>query len=75
MVQIQGKERELVAQVGKQLGLDGTYIARSYIEQIQLEKLTAAFQNVPEGLRRHFSVEGAAAAMLQKPLKTQCGRK
>ncbi len=35
MLQVQGKERELVAQTGRQLGLDGTYIPRSYIEQVQ----------------------------------------
>ncbi len=34
-VQIQGKDRNSVAQAGKALGLDGTYIARSYIEQVR----------------------------------------
>ena len=33
-VQIQGKDRKQVAAAGKALGLDGTYIARSYIEQV-----------------------------------------
>ena len=33
-VQIQGKDRKQVAAIGKALGLDGTYIARSYIEQV-----------------------------------------
>ncbi len=33
-VQIQGKDRNQVAAAGKALGLDGTYIARSYIEQV-----------------------------------------
>lgn len=57
-VQVQGKERELVGRIGTELGLDGTYIPRSYIEQVQLEKLTATFQKVPEDLRHHFSVDG-----------------
>lgn len=57
-VQIQGKERELVGRIGSELGLEGTYIPRSYIEQVQLEKLTATFQKVPEDLRHHFSVDG-----------------
>ena len=35
-VQIQGKDRNQVAAAGKALGLDGTYIARSYIEQVRL---------------------------------------
>lgn len=34
-VQILGKDRARVAQVGKALSLDGTYIARSYIEQVR----------------------------------------
>ena len=38
-LQIQGKDRQLVAEAGKSLGLDGSYIPHSYIEQIQREKL------------------------------------
>ena len=33
-VQVQGKNRELVAETARKLGLDGTYIPRSYIEQV-----------------------------------------
>jgi hypothetical protein len=33
--QVQGKEREKVAEAGKALGLDGTYIPFSYIEQVR----------------------------------------
>lgn len=33
MLQVQGKDRALVAEAGRKLGLDGTYIALSYIEQ------------------------------------------
>ena len=33
-MQIQGKDRAAVAEAGRRLGLDGTYIARSYIEQV-----------------------------------------
>ena len=35
-LQIQGKDRSVVAEAGRRLGLDGTYIARSYIEQVRL---------------------------------------
>ena len=35
-VQIQGRDRNAVAQAGAALGLDGTYIARSYIEQARV---------------------------------------
>lgn len=33
--QVQGKDREKVAGVASQLGLDGTYVSRSYIEQVR----------------------------------------
>ena len=33
-MQVQGKDRLAVAEAGRRLGLDGTYIARSYIEQV-----------------------------------------
>ena len=32
-VQVQGRDRELVAETGRKLGLEGSYIPRSYIEQ------------------------------------------
>ena len=32
--QVQGKNRERVAETARKLGLDGTYIPRSYIEQV-----------------------------------------
>lgn len=34
-VQIQGKDRAAVGEAGRRLGLEGTYIARSYIEQVK----------------------------------------
>jgi hypothetical protein len=36
---VQGKDRLYVKYVAEQLGLDGSYVPRTYIEQIQLEKL------------------------------------
>ena len=33
-VQVQGKDRELVANTARQLGMEGSYIPRSYIEQV-----------------------------------------
>mmetsp|Transcript_11150 Transcript_11150/g.33431 ORF Transcript_11150/g.33431 Transcript_11150/m.33431 type:complete len:669 (+) Transcript_11150:244-2250(+) len=57
-VQVQGKVREQVAEAGKALGLEGHYIPRSYIEQVQLERLTAQFQTVTEDMRRRFAVDG-----------------
>lgn len=37
--QVQGRDRLVVQYIGQQLGLEGSYIPRTYIEQIQLEKL------------------------------------
>lgn len=36
---VQGKDRSVVQHVAEQLALEGSYIPRTYIEQIQLEKL------------------------------------
>lgn len=39
ILKVQGKDRAHVADIAQRLGLDGSYVARTYIEQIQLEKL------------------------------------
>jgi len=57
-VQVQGKDRAAVAAAGAALGLDGAYIPRSYIELVQLEKLTESFRAVTDDLRRRFAVGG-----------------
>ena len=57
-VQIQGKDRNKVAEMGTALGLDGTYYPHSYIEIIQLENLTQEFLTVSEDLKRRFAVNG-----------------
>lgn len=36
---MQGKDRTIVKYVAQQLGMEGSYISRTYIEQIQLEKI------------------------------------
>ena len=33
-LQVQGKDRDVVGEIGRRLGLEGTYIPRSYIEQV-----------------------------------------
>lgn len=55
-LQIQGKDRRLVAEAGKNLGLEGSYIPHSYIEQIQLEKLTSEVMALSEGLKTKLSI-------------------
>lgn len=57
-VQVQGKVRAQVAAAGKALELDDHYIPRSYIEQVQLERLTEQFQTVTEEMQRRFAVDG-----------------
>lgn len=57
-VQIQGKDRNKVAEMGAAMGLEGTYHPHSYIEIIQLENLTQEFLTVSEDLKRRFSVNG-----------------
>ncbi|CAL5197269.1 unnamed protein product [Lathyrus oleraceus] len=48
-VQVQGTDRLAVSYIAQQMGLEGSYIPRTYIEQIQLEKLVMA---MPDGLIR-----------------------
>jgi len=57
-VQVQGKDRAGVAAAGAALGLDGHYLPRSYIEMVQLERLTESFRAVTDDLRRRFAVGG-----------------
>ncbi|KAJ6868657.1 hypothetical protein NC651_033670 [Populus alba x Populus x berolinensis] len=56
-VQVQGKERLYVKYVGEQLGLDGSYVPRTYIEQIQLEKLVNDVMALPDDLKTKLSIE------------------
>lgn len=39
IMKVQGKDRLYVKFIAEQLGLDGSYVPRTYIEQIQLDKL------------------------------------
>jgi hypothetical protein len=39
-VQVQGKDRSVVEETGRRLGLEGTYIPHSYIELVQIGHLT-----------------------------------
>lgn len=51
-VQVQGKDRQTIQDIAESLGMNTNYVPRSYIEQIQLERLTAEVQAVPEELQR-----------------------
>ncbi|KEH20214.1 phosphoribulokinase/uridine kinase-like protein [Medicago truncatula] len=52
-VQVQGTDRLVVKNIAQQLGLEGSYVPRTYIEQIQLEKLVMA---MPDDLRTKLNL-------------------
>ncbi|XP_050237263.1 inorganic pyrophosphatase TTM1-like isoform X2 [Mercurialis annua] len=56
-VQVQGRDRLYVKFVAEQLGLDGSYVPRTYIEQIQLEKLVNDVMALPDDLRTKLSID------------------
>ncbi|KAI3463802.1 hypothetical protein Pfo_020465 [Paulownia fortunei] len=56
-VQVQGRDRLYVKYVAEELGLDGSYIARTYIEQIQLEKLINDVMALPDDLKTKLSID------------------
>lgn len=62
-IQVQGKDRSLVAEVARKLGLDGSYVPNSYIEQIQLEKLTTEVM-LPEDLKNKLQNESVVSSPL-----------
>ncbi|XP_074577376.1 inorganic pyrophosphatase TTM2-like [Curcuma longa] len=54
-IQVEGKERKSVKYIAEQLGLEGSYIPHTYIEQIQLEKLVNESMALPDELQRKLS--------------------
>ncbi|CAA0822461.1 Phosphoribulokinase / Uridine kinase family [Striga hermonthica] len=56
-VQVQGRDRLVVKHVAEQLGLDGSYVPRTYIEQIQLEKLVNEVMALPDDLKTKLSID------------------
>ena len=58
--QIQGKVRAAVVEAGSKLGLDGTYIPHSYIEQVQFEEMTEELRHMTARDERHVRARGRA---------------
>ncbi|KAG2667200.1 hypothetical protein I3760_15G101100 [Carya illinoinensis] len=56
-VQVQGRDRLHVRYLAEQLGLDGSYVPRTYIEQIQLEKLVNDVMALPDDLKTKLSID------------------
>ncbi|KAM6569401.1 hypothetical protein CsatB_017386 [Cannabis sativa] len=67
-VQVQGKDRLYVKFVAEQLGLDGTYVPRTYIEQIQLEKLVNDVMALPDDLKTKLSIDDDLASSPKEAL-------
>ncbi|PPS16830.1 hypothetical protein GOBAR_AA03742 [Gossypium barbadense] len=56
-VQVQGRDRLFVKFIAEQLGLEGSYVPRTYIEQIQLEKLVNDVMALPDDLKTKLSID------------------
>ncbi|KAK6790555.1 hypothetical protein RDI58_009636 [Solanum bulbocastanum] len=56
-VQVQGRDRVVVKCIAEQLGLEGSYTPRTYIEQIQLEKLVNEVMALPDDLKTKLSLD------------------
>ncbi|KAL7149265.1 hypothetical protein ABFS83_05G027900 [Erythranthe nasuta] len=56
-IQVQGRDRLIVKFVAEQLGLDGSYVPRTYIEQIQLEKIVNDMMVMPDDLKNKLSID------------------
>ena len=61
--QIQGKVRAAVEEAGTKLGLDGTYVPHSYIEQVQLEEMTEELRNMTEEMKDKFVMAANRSSM------------
>ncbi|CAI9096361.1 OLC1v1032486C1 [Oldenlandia corymbosa var. corymbosa] len=67
-VQVQGRDRAIVKSVAEQLGLEGSYAPRTYIEQIQLEKLVNDIMALPDDLRTKLSIDEDIASSPKEAL-------
>ncbi|XP_071716600.1 inorganic pyrophosphatase TTM2-like [Rutidosis leptorrhynchoides] len=56
-VQVLGKDRQSVRCVADELGLEGSYIPRTYLEQMKLEKLLNEVTVLPEDLKTKLSID------------------
>jgi hypothetical protein len=60
---VQGKSRELVAEAGTSLGLDGTYTPHSFIEQVQLSHLMSEFKEATSEFQDALSLDVNTTAL------------
>ncbi|RVW17087.1 hypothetical protein CK203_076014 [Vitis vinifera] len=67
-MKVQGKDRLYVKNVAEQLGLDGSYVPRTYIEHIQLEKLVNDVMALPDDLKTKLSIDDDLASSPKEAL-------
>ncbi|KAG8387969.1 hypothetical protein BUALT_Bualt02G0076400 [Buddleja alternifolia] len=67
-VQVQGRDRIYVKYVAEELGLDGSYVPRTYIEQIQLEKIINDVMALPDDLKTKLSIDDELASSPKEAL-------
>ncbi|XP_010261764.1 PREDICTED: uridine-cytidine kinase C-like isoform X2 [Nelumbo nucifera] len=67
-VQVQGRDRLFVRYVAEHLGLEGSYVPRTYIEQIQLEKLVNEVMALPDDLKTKLSIDDDLASSPKEAL-------
>ncbi|GAA0147165.1 nucleotide kinase [Lithospermum erythrorhizon] len=67
-IQVQGKDRMVVKAIAEQLGLEGSYVPRTYIEQIQLEKLVNEVMALPDDLKTKLSIDDDLASSPKEAL-------
>lgn len=72
-IQVQGRDRLLVKCVADRLGLEGSYIPRTYIEQIQLEKLVNDIMVVPDDLKTKLSIDDDLVSSPKEALSRSSG--
>ncbi|CDP00516.1 unnamed protein product [Coffea canephora] len=67
-IQVQGRDRAVVKSVAEQLELEGSYTPRTYIEQIQLEKLVNEVMALPDDLKTKLSIDEDIVSSPKKAL-------
>ncbi|KAK4260917.1 hypothetical protein QN277_003978 [Acacia crassicarpa] len=67
-VQVQGKDRSTVECIAQQLGMEGSYIARTYIEQIKSEKIVDEVMALPDDLKTKLGLDEDMVSSLKEAL-------
>ncbi|MCD7468410.1 Inorganic pyrophosphatase ttm2 [Datura stramonium] len=74
-VQVQGRDRVVVKCIADQLNLEGSYTPRTYIEQIQLEKLVNEVMALPDDLKTKLSLDEDIVASPKESLSRSSAKR